>query len=90
MFAISETPVTFGAVNVLGISKLVPLSRIILVVDTLALVLVSCNNTPFSSLSSKTMTSSFSLIKDESVSFSNKSFSPAFVAEPSVPSNNIT
>ena len=40
-FAISALPVTFGAVSVFGMSKLVPLSRTILVVDTLAFVFVS-------------------------------------------------
>ena len=39
--AISAVPVPFGAVSVFGISKFVPLSRTIFVVDTLALVLVS-------------------------------------------------
>ena len=40
-FEISATPVTFGAVSVFGISKLVPLSKTIFVVDTLAFVFVS-------------------------------------------------
>ena len=39
--AISAVPVTFGAVSVFGISKLVPLSKTILCVDTLAFVFVS-------------------------------------------------
>ena len=51
--AISAVPVTFGAVNVFGISKLVPLSRTIFVTPTVELVFVFCNNNPFSSLSSR-------------------------------------